>query len=273
MRYLKSHWMISRTVRCLVGGLAGAALAVAVMAAPAGAATYHQATLFQPDRATLFNGGGSDAKFAISLTPGARCPTDTRTPPYYEAWGFVLPAATDPATVAFVGQLIDLKKGFPLVEQGRPFQYPVQAQTAAIPDPGNAFSLDYFDASDLLKGGATSATWQIGVACVPVGSIAGVTAHYPTVVWRVHIEVSAAKTDPHGFTWRALDRAKPGAGSGHGSLWLALGLIGMFVVGSVVFVAGRRSGRRSGPPRQTSDPGARANAPAVARSGSGTVGS
>jgi hypothetical protein len=216
---------------------------VAVLSAPASAATYHQATVFQPDRATLFAGGGSAAKFALSLTPDARCPTDTRTPPYYEAWGYILPGSTDPASVRFAGALMDLTKGFPLVEYGRPFQYPLEVHTGAVPEPGNEFTLGYFDKGDLLKGGVTSATWQIGIACVPVASASGVRAHYPTVTWRVHILVSADAHDPRGFTWRPLDHATRKAN--HAPTLVIVGLIGAFLAGSVLFVAGRRSGRRS----------------------------
>ena len=225
-----------------------ATLCVMVAFAPvAGAVTYYNAALVKPDETTPLSTSGSQAKFAFSLSGELKCPADSRTPPYYDLWGYLVPAATDVTTVAFIGNEMDLSKGIQLVEYGDPFG-PVllEPYTGRLYNPGNEFSLFYIHASDLLKAGATSATWQMGLTCVPQQDGPGVHRGRPAVVWRVDIEVTASSTDPNGFTWRPLSQPGGKAGGGVTTLLITAGLIAAFLVGSALVVRGRR-GRRTGP--------------------------
>ncbi len=228
----------------LVGAFAVALAATVVLAAPAGATTYRNASLLTADGRAALGTSGSATAFSFSLTGPITCPTDSRHPPYYYVWGYMVPAATDVRAVMFRGRLIDLSKGFQLVEYGQPFgPYPVEANTGRLLDPGHDFSLKDFHASDLLRGGASSAKWQMGIACVPQQDGTGVKLGRPEVIWPVDIAVTASAKDPNGFTWRQVGGAHATSGSALATVAITGGLIVAFLIGSGMFVASR-SGRR-----------------------------
>jgi hypothetical protein len=222
------------------------ALALILVLAPAvGATTVNHAFLLQPNGSSPLGASPSAAKFAFGVSADPKCPTDSRHPPYYWVWSYLVPAGTDIRTVMFRGQLIDLSKGFQLVTHDTRYgPIAVEADTDRVPDPGNGFSLSYWKAENLLQPGAPSARWQMGLACVPAADGAGVHLGEAQVVWPVDIVVRRSATDPNGFIWQPVQQGSTAGGDGLRTAAITVGLIAAFCVGSAVLVRGRRRGDR-----------------------------
>ena len=212
------------------------ACAVVVLSATAsGAATASQALVVTPGTTRPLRSGGSATPFALALPAGARCPSDSTAPPYYQIGSYFDPRGVDPASILFKGLLPD--RGLWLYAIGAPFEgFPVMKGTAQVQLPGS-FSLSRFRAEQVFTSGGATAAWDAGVVCA---TGAGRVATY----WNVRLTLTRTATDPHGFTWVA---APPSATSS-GPPWPALIAIAVVVVLGALAVRVYRGGasRRTG---------------------------
>jgi len=99
----------------------------------------------------------------VLLPGGARCPSDSTRSPWYTANSYLVPKGTDPASIDF--KKILPAPGLFLVAFGGPWEaQSVERDTALVQVP-EYFNVQRFQPSDVLPGGATTATWEAGIAC------------------------------------------------------------------------------------------------------------
>jgi len=179
---------------------------VALRAVPAAAGVaVGSAQIIHGDGSAL-RSGGSQTTFSVALPQGARCPGDSTKSPWYRAYSFMVPKGVDPASITFKGGYPD--KGLGFINGGAYYgAINVARDTGQVIEIPTDFSIGRFSAADVLPNGANTATWSVGLACA---TNAGDLSNY----WGTDMTFTAARSDPHGFTWTS---ARSGVSSGKSS--------------------------------------------------------
>jgi MYXO-CTERM domain-containing protein len=170
--------------------------------------------------------GGSGTKFGIALPAGAHCPGDTEHKGY-RVWSYLVPGDVELRSVSFAGLIPE--PGYPLKARGDPFGPANTAQdTGQIVRLPNDFVLSDLDLTpaELLRSGATSASWHAGIAC---SDVRGALSTY----WNVDLVFSVNSGDPAGYTWvvsRPVSTSGGGSPSRPTAVVVGLGLAGGLVL-------------------------------------------
>jgi hypothetical protein len=190
----------------------------------------------QPGTLTPLTGGGSGTEFSVALPAGASCPGDTMHDGYL-VYSYLVPKGVAPTAVNFKTGVPDRYYGF--IAEGAYFgAVNTAATTGEIIGLPPAFAISRWRSSELLTKGATSATWDGGIACA---TSAGVVTNY----WNTEFVVRSDPSDPRGYTWRVM---QPASTSSHLGLDLGVGLL-VVAVGcglGALFLARRRRDDQGG---------------------------
>jgi len=191
------------------------------------------ALITQPGTLTPLAEGGSGTEFGVALPVGASCPGDTAHDGYL-VYSYLVPAGVPPTVVNFRKGIPDRYYGF--IAGGAYYGAVNTAQTSGeIVGLPPEFAISRWTSSDLLAGGAHTATWEGGIACATAG---GVVTDY----WATEFVFRAHPSDPRGYTWRVVPTTST---PNHLALWLGLALIvAALGSGATALVLARRRGRR-----------------------------
>jgi hypothetical protein len=155
------------------------------------------AKIMKSDLTTPLNNGGSSTEYAVVLPSGVKCPGDTAHRGFH-VFSYLVPKGTSPASVNFVTGVPD--KWFGLIAEGRYYgAVATDPNTGRIGDLPADFVWSRLAPSDLFQNGATTATWEGGIACAKPS---GVMTSY----WNVEIVFKADRLDPAGFRWAVAHR-------------------------------------------------------------------
>lgn len=234
----------SRVGRVAASALVPLALTAGLVAtsATAGAATAGVAQITKPGQTTSLSGGGSATPYAVALPANASCPGDTAHDGYH-VYSYLVPEGVSPTAVSF--KTGDPSKWYGYIDYGDFFAAANTAEnTGQIMNLPYEFSwsryASYLD--DIFPHGATTATWEGGIACA---NTHGVVTNY----WNSEIVFTKSAADPGGFTWKVKD-APPAATSSDSVEWLGIGLLALAVVfGAIAVLLSRR--RRKAEKRET----------------------
>jgi hypothetical protein len=197
----------------------------------AGAAvTASTEVITHPGQLTPLGSGGSATPYGVVLPSGASCPGDTAHDGYH-VFSYLVPEGVSPTAVSF--KTGDPSKWFGYIANGAYFGAVNTAedtgQIVSLPDD---FVWTRLTPQDLFAKGATSATWEGGIACADIhGNV--------TDYWNSQIVFTASSADRGGFTWRVVQAATPA--SSNVGLWVGVVLALLAIACAVVAVVlGRR---------------------------------
>jgi hypothetical protein len=208
-----------------------------VMAGPAWAAStvpVGTATIVSGSTGLPINSGGSATLYGINVPSGSKCQGDTAHDGY-SVFTYMVPKGTDPASETYTDVPA---KGFGLIasEQyvGGLATDPISGDLQSM--PGN-FTFSRLTPAILFGNGATSATFEAGVACVRRG---GFTSAY----WNVEVVFTRSTTDPGGFVWHLTRHESRPSSTGRTVLIVVVGVVAggtVYILISLFGVARRRS--------------------------------
>jgi hypothetical protein len=199
----------------------------------AGAAvTASTEVITQPGQLTPLSSGGSATPYGVVLPSGASCPGDTAHDGYH-VFSYLVPEGVSPTAVSF--KTGDPSKYFGYIANGAYFGAVNTAEdTGEIVSLPDDFIWTRLTPQDLFAKGATSATWEGGIACADVhGNV--------TDYWNSQIVFTASSADRGGFTWKVVQNSAPASSSV--GLWVGvvLALLAIaFAVTAVVLSRRRR---------------------------------
>jgi hypothetical protein len=197
----------------------------------AGAAvTASTEVITHPGQLTPLGSGGSATPYGVVLPAGASCPGDTAHDGYH-VFSYLVPEGVSPTAVSF--KTGDPSKWFGYIANGAYFGAVNTAQdTGQIVSLPDDFVWTRLTPQDLFVKGATSATWEGGIACADIhGNV--------TDYWNSQIVFTASSADSGGFTWRVVQAATPA--SSNVGLWVGV-VLGLLAIACTVVavVLGRR---------------------------------
>jgi len=212
-----------------------------LMPAVAGAATAGAAEITRPSQATPLDSGGSTTPYGVWLPDNARCSGDTEHEQYH-VFTFLFPKALPPTEVSFktgvpqgfgTGGRLGFFSGGQYV--GALNTAPGTGQVVGLPQ---SYSWTRLTPKYLFPGGATSATFDGGVACA---NRDGVVTNY----WDTEIVFKTSTSDPGGYTWYVPKSAQIAVSDGH-SFSVGIVLVAVAVVLAVIAVVMTRRRRTEG---------------------------
>ncbi len=230
-------------VSSMSGVLAVAALALVAAPVPAWAgAVEAQALITHPGTASPLDKGGSTTPFGVVIPTNASCPGDSAHHGYH-VFSYLVPDAVSPATVNFKTGVPGKYLGY--ITDGSYFGAVNTAEgTGQIMGVPTAFSWTRWTSAQLLPHGASSATWDGGIACADSHGVV-------TNFWNSRFVITASASDPHGYAWRVVQTPPS---SGHLGRWIGIGLIVLSIVLGSIALSARHS-RRDRPPTTDEQPG------------------
>jgi len=220
-----------------VVGLTGLVATVA-LSAPVGAVTASAEEIVHPGTTSAMDGGGSATPYAVVLPAGASCPGDTAHQGYH-VYSYLVPSSVSPTEVSFRTGLPSRWYGY--IAEGAYYGAVNTAEsTGQIVGLPASFTWSRLTPSDLFAHGATTATWEGGIACADTHGVV-------TDTWNSTIRFTADATDQGGFTWKVIDQGVvPSAGSSHTALWVGIGLLVVASGATAYALRARRRDRSDG---------------------------
>jgi hypothetical protein len=207
----------------------------------------------RPGTLTPLTGGGSGTEFSVVLPAGASCPGDTMHDGYL-VYSYLVPKGVSPTAVNFKTGIPDRYYGF--IAEGAYFgAVNTAAETGEIVTLPPEFAISRWGSSDLLARGASTATWDGGIACATAGGVV-------TTYWNTEFVIRADPSDPRGYAWRVVQTTAAAGGDGLG-LGLGVALI-VVALGSGVTALiwnRRRRGHPGGDPTASAPAGSDARVP------------
>ncbi len=237
-RARSGHGVIRRRARRSVAAVGVAALAATVTGGGvASAATASAELIARPGTTTALGSGGSATPYGVVLPSGATCPGDTAHDGYH-VYSYLVPKDVAPTAVSF-------KRGIPsrwygYIADGAYFGAVNTAEgTGQIVGLPTSFTWSRLTPADLFAAGASSATWEGGIACADTH---GVVTDY----WNSTIRFTADAADPGGFRWAVVDQgAVPTGSSAPVGLWVGVGLL-VVASGATAYALRLRRSARAG---------------------------
>ncbi len=228
-----------RVIALTLAALTVTALTFFTAQSAGAAATAGTAEITTPGEVSPLHHGGSATLYGVLLPSGASCPGDTAHQGYH-VFSYLVPEGVSPASVSFKTGIPS--KYFGYIAQGAYFGAvntdEGSGQIVGIP---SEFTWTRLTPTDLFAHGASTATWNGGIACA---DIHGVVTDY----WNSEIVFRADASDPGGFTWTAVQAVTSSSNTG---LLIGIVLIALaLVLGVVALVLRRRtsgSDRTGGP--------------------------
>jgi hypothetical protein len=207
--------VLGRALTAGVFGIVLAAAAVTGTASVAGAATAGAEVIVSPGTTKALASGASSTPYGVVLPTGAACPGDTAHDGYH-VFSYLVPQGSSPTDVSF--KTGEPSTGFGYISAGA---YSGAVNTAESTGQVVGLPTDFvwtrLTPQDLFPTGATSATWNGGIACAD-------THGQVTDYWNSTIRFTADAADPHGFTWKVIDQGTVQSTPPVG-LWVGIGLL------------------------------------------------
>lgn len=202
-------------------------------AAAAPAAGIAQVTV--PGEPSPLRSGGSATPYAVALPQGARCPGDTAHDGYH-VFTYLVPRGESPAAVSFRTGVPS--RWFGYIAAGAYYGAVNTAEnTGEIVALPTEFTWSRLTPGDLFVHGASTATWEGGIACA---NVHGVVTNY----WNTQVVFKASSVDAGGFTWYVDGTDGPVAQPSGGTNWglpLGIALVGVaLALGGIALTLRRR---------------------------------
>lgn len=227
---------------------AGAALALAALITPAGAAAAdeiipNRVELIDPSTREPVHGGGSDTDFWFDLPRGSSCPGDSANDDY-RVQSYMVPATDEPVQLLFDGlgpvpYSTDTYAAFrqPLYDTaGEPYDVGFTAENERPGEPGLLLDTPPFDFTAYPAGALPPGRYRIGLTCTH-----GTDVHS---LWETEIQIDHDAADaPAGLRW-TVTRERP---SDDGTPDPALLLAGGAGAAAIVVLIRRRTSSRPTP--------------------------